>query len=394
MKVLLISFDFFPDNSPNTYRWFNITKEWEKKGVEIFVISARKAVPGFPKFEKYNQIKVYRTGGSLLDILKEKFSSSITNSTSDDLVVSNKSKNNFVKIIHDLTWKKIYFPDFAVLWQKPAFRVANELIKKENINNLITVSWPISGHAIGAKLAKNHKINWIADTIDPFFLSNAVNNVFLYKKLNYKYESKILKDVNAVSVLTDKLKTEYLRLFPYLKDKLVVIPNVFVPYALPEKKVLSDNKAFKLVFVGSLSPITRSPENLLRLFNEIVKSGKVSKDIELHFYGHLQSCNTIFDQYKHLLNRNLFLHSFQPREKIVAILVEADVVVNIGNNNRFQEPSKLIEYIYLGKRILNICSIQEDTAKEMLEGYISHLNIFPEDIVLNEKFVLKESIFV
>ena len=51
------------------------------------------------------------------------------------------------------------------------------------------------------------------------------------------------------------------------------------------------------------------------------------------------------------------------------VIKEADVLINIGNNNKYQEPSKLIEYMYSGKKILNICSIEEDTSAELLKIY-------------------------
>lgn len=380
-KVLIITYDFFPDNSPNTYRWVNVLKEWkEKTNIEIFVISSQKN--NFENYEEHDGIYIYRTQNSILKILNKKLKNHNIQPVQQDDIKKGKS---IVRTIYDLTWTNFYFPDFAFLWQKPAYRIAKKLISEKNIHNVITVSWPFSDHVVGYKLKKKYNINWIADTIDPFYLSSAVNNVSLYKKINKLYENKILSKANTISLLTDKLKKKYSEIYPSLRDKITVNYNVFVPYSIPENQKSIEKNSTVLVFVGTLSPITRSPESLLSIFDGLVKLNMdTDKNLELHLYGNLESCANDFIKYDYLIGKNLFLHNFTSREKITRILQNADVVVNIGNKNAFQEPSKIVEYVFLKKKILNICSIFDDTSKEMLVNYPLHLNLFPQDCNSNE----------
>lgn len=380
-KVLIITYDFFPDNSPNTYRWVNVLKEWkEKTNIEIFVISSQKN--NFENYEEHDGIYIYRTQNSILKILNKKLKNHNIQPVQQDDIKKGKS---IVRTIYDLTWTNFYFPDFAFLWQKPAYRIAKKLIAEKNIHNVITVSWPFSDHVVGYKLKKKYNINWIADTIDPFYLSSAVNNVSLYKKINKLYENKILSKANTISLLTDKLKKKYSEIYPSLRDKITVNYNVFVPYSIPENQKSIEKNSTVLVFVGTLSPITRSPESLLSIFDGLVKLNMdTDKNLELHLYGNLESCANDFIKYDYLIGKNLFLHNFTSREKITRILQNADVVVNIGNKNAFQEPSKIVEYVFLKKKILNICSIFDDTSKEMLVNYPLHLNLFPQDCNSNE----------
>ena len=383
-KVLVISYDYYPDNSPNTYRWHNILKIWASAGCEVFVVTFKKS--GSPDYENCDGIHIHRTSRSLIEKLKsiimkrEQHKNSIAKEGS---IV----KNSVLKKVYNNTFKRLYFPDFAFLWRRFGEALAQKLILKHEINNVITVSWPFTDHVIGCRLRKKINFNWIADTIDPFYLSNAVNNSFLYSSLNYKYEKKILKHADVVTVLTEKLQSKYKDLFPAITEKLVVNHNIFVPYYYKKVSFSKKSNNLKLVFVGTLSPITRSPELLLKIFNELVYLFEDSSNLQLHLYGNLSSCSGYFAKYEHLIDRNLFLHSFVSRDKIAEILFEADVVINIGNKNLYQEPSKIVEYIFLKKKIINICSIYEDTSKEVLADYPLHINLFPEDWNDHQKLV-------
>lgn len=379
-KVLLITYDFFPDNSPNTYRWLNVLKEWKKnRDIEIYVVASKQ--DSFLHYEEAHGIKIFRTGDSWFNKIKGKL-----------LRVSNKKekaaaeatnivyKESLIRKVYNLTWKKIYFPDFAFLWQKSAYKQAQKLIREENIKNVITVSWPFSGHVVGSKLKENNDIFWIADTIDPFYLSKAVNNNFLYNSLNYKYEKKILGRADVVTVLTDKLKNKYASLYPAIAEKIVVNHNIFIPYNIDFINNYKDSNKIKLVFVGTLTPITRSPKKVLDFFASLLEYNDLQDKLELYFYGNVEQCSLIFNEYSDLLEKKIFVKGFVTRETIPNILNEADVLINVGNNNEYQEPSKILEYVYLKKPILNICTIKNDTAKEMLETYPMFFNVEADEI--------------
>lgn len=376
-KILIVTHDFFPDNSPNTYRWFNVLKSWKKYNLEIFVVSALKN--NLPKYEEVEGIKIYRVGESLLEKLKNKIAakknvSKGTNVTTNTKI--NADEIGVVKKIYNLTWKNIYFPDFAFLWKRPAIKKAEELIIEHKIHNVVTVSWPFTDHLVGNSLKKKFDINWIADTIDPFYLSDAVNNRSLYKKRSKTLESKVLSTADSISVLTPKLKKAYANLYPHLKNKISVNHNIFVPNPIDYKKQIKPNSViFKLTFVGTLSKKTREPHLLLKFFTYLLDNNKRDIKYELHFYGNYHQFTDDFLKFGNLLNKNIFLHEFIDRNKVVEVIQESNIVVNIGNNNSYQEPSKVLEYVYMQKPILNVCSIKDDTAKELLNFYPHVFNI-------------------
>ncbi|MFC3561634.1 glycosyltransferase [Pedobacter jamesrossensis] len=381
LKVLVITYDYFPDSSPNTYRWHNVLKSWKSLGHEVFVVSAQKT--DFSNEEVVDGIKVFRTGKSWLEILKSKMPKTVKLEGQSDTANRSLTKESMVKRIYNSTFKQIYFPDFAFLWRRPAIALAERLIIENKIDNVITVSWPFTDHLIGYQLKKKHKINWIADTIDPFYLSDAVNNSFFYKKANRRLENKILSKASYITVLTEKLKQKYVELYPALKNKVIVNHNIFVPYDISINIKEKDDK-IKLVFFGTLTPKSRSPLTLLKLMAQIDKL-KLGSRIELHIYGDTNQCNHEFEYFKFLINKNVFVHGTITKDQVKKYGECADILVNIGNTNEYQEPSKLIEYIYLQKPVLNICSISDDSSKEILRHYPLNFNFYKGDLDNDDK---------
>jgi hypothetical protein len=376
LKVLVITYDYYPDQSPNTYRWKNVLEVWANRGVEVFVVSAQKN--GFSDFENVNGVKVYRTGRSWLEKVKSGILQKTVVASSTESGNVGIAKVSLIRKIHDRTWKKIYFPDFAFLWRHPSQKLAQKLIENENITNLITVSWPFTDHAVGYNLKKKYKINWIADTIDPFYLSRAVNNPFLYSKLNRSYEYRILKQANSITVLTEKLKDKYIELYPALTNNLYVNHNLFIPEIKQSVKVSTTNNICKLVFVGTLSAVTRSPKFLLQLFTQLLNDN--DEKIELHLYGNFNDCKNDFLEYDKYINSSIFIYGEISREKVKEVLSGADVLINIGNSNPYQEPSKVIEYMYMLKPILNVCTISDDSAAQVLKDYPLKFNAYANHV--------------
>ncbi|AOW08153.1 glycosyltransferase family protein [Flavobacterium gilvum] len=379
-KVLIICYDFFPEAKPNTYRWFNIVKKWyEEEGIEIHVISGAKNQ--FKNYEEVDGIKIYRTTEYLIGNLKYKYRNKVQEARVTEKRSLGISLKKIIRVFYDFTWSKLYWPDHSFLWCFSVIPLAKRIIEENKIDKLITVSWTFSAHVIGYNLKRKfNSIFWLADTVDPFSIDKTVNNSFIYNGLNTSFERKIFEKANLNCVLTARIRDKYISIFPNLKNKIVVNNNIFIPSKFDYSKESEFwDKHIKLVFLGTLSEDVRSPKNLLLLFDRMVNK---YPDVifELNFYGEFSKSLIRFNEYPKLLNSSIFLNGFIDKSLVNNVIKEADVLINIGNNNKYQEPSKLIEYMYSGKKILNICSIEEDTSAELLKIYPLNLNVFPEDL--------------
>lgn len=378
MKVLIIVYDFYPENKPNAYRWFNVAKKWQNEGTEVFVITANKNQ--FLAFEEVDGIKIYRSTEFFVGNLKYKYRGNVNKGS--ELVVNGvvpKLKGflkNVTRNIYNFTWSKLYWPDYSFLWYFSSVSLASKIIKEEKIDKLITVSWTFTSHLIGNKLKKKYpSLFWLADTIDIFSFNGEINNLLLYKKLNRYIEKKVFLNTDYNTVLTEKIKQQYLKLFPEASDKIAVNHNVFAPNSFDYKKEFNPNaKIIKMLFLGTLTEEARSPKRMLSIFDRLIKKYP-DYNFVLDFYGEFTDTISSFNEYPYLLNKNVFLHGFINRDEVNLAIKNTDVLLNVGNKNEYQEPSKLIEYMYSRKKILNFCSIESDTSLELIEKYSLKYNV-------------------
>ncbi len=281
---------------------------------------------------------------------------------------------------YNLTWKKTYWPDFACLWFFKAFKTAQSLLKQNDFDCLISVSHPFTGHVVGRYLQKKYKVPyWLVDIGDPFCFveTTPLNNAKLYRKLNTQFERSVFNEANGISVTTAGTAKIYTDLFPESGSKIHVIPPVYTlkgPLKSGALSIKTGPSPIILLFIGTLYKSIRSPQFLLEIFDALrIKS---SEDrVELHFIGPVNDCLDVFAPYEHHIGKSVFLHGEVARESVASVLDQADVLINIGNLTSYQLPSKLVEYVSLGKPVLNLYKVPDDASLLFLKGYPAVLNI-------------------
>ena len=337
--------------------------------------------------EILNGVHVYRTGGKITEFVRDKFSIKNTHQktpgnqeASADISLRHKA-GHLIKWFYDLTWKKIYWPDYACLWYFSAVKKAGQLLAENRYDSLVTVSIPFTSHLIGFNLKRKYpQIKWLVDIGDPFcFLEETpTNNHKLYKKLNYKYEGGIFNSADVVSVTTYPTLEKYAELFPENASKICVIPPLFSQIDDNKSTFLlfPENQKLRLVFIGTLYKNIRSPDYLLFLFSKLLNTD-IGDRLELHFFGSIHDCHDSFDKYQALLGTKIFLHGQVSRKKAVQAMKESDVLINIGNSTSYQLPSKVVEYAATGKPIINLVKTKSDSS-------ISFFDVYPAALCLLE----------
>lgn len=378
--ILIISYDYYPLVTPNSFRWSSVAELLVKKNYRVFVIAAWK--PQLPREELLNGVQVYRVGGQFIETVRTCLQPQIktpVESKAGTPPIKSHSSRDLLRIVHDLTWKNIYWPDYACTWYFPALKKAKQLLDKFNIQNCITVSIPFTSHLVGKSIQKfRPDINWIVDISDPFsFLkSMPTNNHLLYSSLNKFAERKVFSSANVISLLTKTQKNKYSELYPKCSDKIHVNPNILIDIHknIDLNSIYSQDAKIRLIFIGMLKRGVRTPDGLLKVFSLLLKS-ELADNIELHFYGGIDYCKESFAAYDHLINKSIFMHGVVSRELAIKAMFSADFLVNIGNSNPYQEPSKVIEYASTGKPIINISTIKNDSSYRLLQHYPALCNI-------------------
>lgn len=372
MKLLIITYFYAPDLNPRAFRWTAIASNLARKGHQVDVLCA--AVANGAANDRRDGVTVYRVRDWLLNASARVAPKreSVPSGTGA-LSTLRAWVRRFVRVL----WRAAYWPDYACGWLIPAFRLAGVLARQNRYDWIISVSLPFTGHLVGL-FAKRRLPNvpWLVDIGDPFYLTKepSHNNRWLYAALSRAMENKVLMNAAAISATTEETKRQYEEHFAVDGGKVAVIPPLLSLPGPDLPPATRTDGVIRLVYVGTLYRRLRSPEPLLALFRAMVDAGGV-QPLELHFYGSVNDCADTLALHVRTMGSRVFAHGLVGRAEVQMAMGDADVLVNIGNASAAQLASKVIEYMAMGKPILNLVSIERDASVAELADYPASFTI-------------------
>jgi hypothetical protein len=381
MRLLIVTWLFEPHATPRAIRWKTVARELVRLGCQVDLVTSRGA--GESEFEILGGVHVYRCGGSkgtqLASFAKGSSGKSALAAT--------------LRRLHQATWKKLYWPDKACLWARPAIRTCERLLAKHKYDGLITVALPFTAHLVGYRLKKNHpELPWLADVGDPFSCqdASAPNNIALHGQRNRAWEGKIFQHADRVAVTNEAMVGIYEQLFPGSQGgdqgKVAVIPPVLGADVSKPAVLLPRTGPKRLLFLGTLYRNIRNPTGLLTAFEQLQKQSKGA--YELHLVGDLNDCAELVAAFAKRMGDSLVVQPSQARAQAMRLLAEAEFVVNIGNTTPFQLPSKLVEYAAMGKHIVNFTNCNQDSSALFLKNYPGAIHM-PQSDSLNSQEICR-----
>lgn len=269
-------------------------------------------------------------------------------------------------------WKKILKlilnPSFLLLTLRRKYRTFSyksyykKLIKralKENpdIEYIIASAFPFD--TIVATTSIKTKIPFAEYKLDPWGTNINLKN----KAYHHKIEENADKKASAIFVTPIVYKN-------YVNGMYNVPIHKVYPLEFPELKELNilsnqevnfDDDYVHCSFVGLFYNNIRNPRPLITLFHKLK-----DQKIKLHIVG---DPAFVKEECPELLNDNIILHGYQPKHVANQFLSKSDILINLGNANPDQLPSKLIEYLSFGKPILNVTSTDECPTIPYMEKY-------------------------
>jgi len=346
-KILIVSHQFLPFVSPRTTRWSLLIDELTNKGNEVTVLTGTNP----EKIEKNYEILYFGN---------KQFSSNINKIRED----SKDSSNNFLKKIIYSILKKVYrflfktfsWPDYAMFWAFTIFKNRKSIENKFDI--IISVSLPFTSHLCAYILKKRISADWFMDIGDPFSLkiNSPENNKIIYFYLNKYYEKKFYQNSSKIIFTHNEVAELHQNKFNIDRTKIVIGH----PIALLNEKRIKDSNTFdyednplKIGYFGAFTKSVREPNNYITSI-----ANSLGDEIKHEWYINEES-----KKYFSSIN-NISSHQFLdilPREIALEVMVRnMHVLLSIGNFNKYQMPSKVIEYMSLGKHVLHFAEIPDD----------------------------------
>lgn len=253
-------------------------------------------------------------------------------------------------------------PDPQIHWASKAMRELPDRLDPGSFDAILSFGQPWAVHLLAERIAERSSSPWLAFFSDPW-----ADNPY-YRKLSTGQRARMLKMENKVISAADKLvftnePTVELVMQKYsvsTKAKAKVVPHGFDPQLedkLPQIKFDKNPAKLTLLHLGAIYGI-RSPQTLFQSLELLKRSPQVFGDLDLVFVGavsrksHWQKMISEMGLEKlvRFEGRVAYLES-------LAIGKQADVLVTLdapSNEASVFLPSKLVEYLALGRVILGI----------------------------------------
>tara|TARA_A100001035_G_scaffold86845_1_gene67424 strand:- start:2175 stop:3398 length:1224 start_codon:yes stop_codon:yes gene_type:complete len=377
-KILIVTHQFLPFVSPRTTRWSYLIDELVGKGNKVTVLSGTN-----PENIEKNYDVIY--------FGNKKFSSNIRRVRQE----SNDSTNNlFKKNIYKIL-KKIYrflfktfsWPDYAMFWAVTIFRNRKRI--NDNYDIIISVSLPFTSHLCAYILKKRIHADWYMDIGDPFTLkiNSPENNKIIYSFLNKIYERKFYKIASKIIFTHKEVAELHENKFNIDKSKIVI--GYPIASVNEQNLNISSNYNYKVTpikigYFGAFTKSVREPNNYI---NNIVNP--FFEDVEHQWYINQES-KKYFASIKKTSLHN-FIDIVQRKEALKIMVNEIHILLSIGNLNKYQMPSKVIEYLSLGKPVLHYAEIEDDPIYNF-EKLFDNLKIIDSKTTKNEIEIYIENI--
>lgn len=258
----------------------------------------------------------------------------------------------------------LHIPDDQIVWAWRSYRVALDIIKKENIDLIYTSFPPFSAALTGYRLKKKTGLPWVVDYRD-LWTDDVLREWIppLRQWLESKLEKKLIRQADAVIAVSEQ-KTEYLKtLLSENHSSWHTITNGYDLEAfedlLSQERVKNDLIDF--VYTGRLFK-NRRGYSLAHALGQIKSEYPDLIDkVRVHFYGGVSP--EIQAEYDRLIKQYdlegcFVFHGDVDFDTSKKVQVEADyllLIVDTGKTADGVIPGKLFEYVASKRPIFALC---------------------------------------
>lgn len=210
-----------------------------------------------------------------------------------------------------------------------------------------------------------------------------------HPSLDFQYatvENEIKFDNCVSRIITTDVIFKYYNQLPTKvnADKVVLLnyPNIVERNISNEDNNIVatfDRTKVNLCFIGTFYSDVRSPQYLLDLMEQLRDT-----NIVLHIIGSMGSCAKMIKTSMANGVTNVVYHGIVPPSVADDIMLQADVLLHVGNAVDSLMPSKILDYISSGKPILNICKIPTCPTLPLMERYPLGMTVNESDEITEE----------
>lgn len=320
-QILIVAAAFWPIEAPRSYRTTELALELVRRGHSVTLLlpeisKERKA------FLEQNQLSAM-TYGPL--------------SFQDSFLLK-------MKVVGKVFQRLLYqFMDFPSI--EHYFKLKKHTQTFNQFEVIISIAAPHTIHwGVAAALKRNKKVTWIADCGDPYMGVTLES----FKKPFYfrQFEESFCRLADHITVPVSGAVEGY---YPEFRNKMEVIPQGF-DFSQIQRGNYEKTKDYP-VFAYAGSVATKGVRSLLPVFESLKN---YNKPFEFHLYS--KFAETYYKSYlKQLgISEQVIFHGHLNRNSLLTELCQYDFLINLDNGTTMQAPSKLIDYAFTERPIVNL----------------------------------------
>ena len=247
-------------------------------------------------------------------------------------------------------------PDEKWVWIAAAARAARALNSRQRSDVLVSFAQPWSDHLIGLRVHRATGLPWVAHFSDPWTDSPYLRGRRWQRRLWSRMERDVVETASAIVFVNSQTANRVMEKYPSAwRAKVHVVPHGFDRAELPAVPQASGSDRMRLVHAGRFYDGVRTPEPMLRALATLAKRRPLDRELHVILVGpsvpaHRRlAIDLALTGIVEFTGRVPFADS-AVRSSAADVLL----VIDAPADDSLFLPSKLIDYLPLGKPILGL----------------------------------------
>lgn len=362
-KALIVSYYFPPMNGPGAqhpYMFFRYLPEhgYETTAISTSLYSDESTRASFTPSGHVVYVPISRLGKKLLQPL-----------TSAETMVQygfNAYHHGFVP------------------WSIAAMGAASRILRNGRYSAIVSSSPPASSHWLAYRLKKRFpNLRWIADFQDPLVGNPFKSSKTVVHRMEAKLERTIFAHADAVCANTDEVQQMWMERYPEWRSKFAVVWGGYDPAETIEALPIPARAAPVMSHAGAIYG-ARLPIALFDSVYRLSKEGSLRPgDLAMEFTG-----AEILDQMPNREQTEALVREgwarvnpeYVPRPEALRLTATSDMLLLLditAENTKLQVPSKLFDYVRVGRPILAFTPADSPTERILSNSGIPFVVVHP-----------------